>query len=446
MTKVPLLGHSSLEDIFAWCPAGPVTVRQFLAEAIALAEQMPDGLNLLNLCHDRYRFSVGFVAGLLRGKISLQPSSQSDETLRNIREHYPDAWCLCDDAINHLDLQCLAYPDLSWVDASAVQSIPEIDAGHVAACLFTSGSTGTPMPHFKHWGRLVTLGRAEGERLGLQQPHVIVGTVPIQHAFGFESIFLLALHGAHPFWSGKPFYPQDIVATLNALPRPRLLVTTPFHLASLLAAEVELPPVDLLISATAPLSNELAMRAESRFQAPLVEIFGSTESGQIASRQPTSAADWHLLPGVRLTQEGTCTTASGAHLEGEIELSDIIELLPDNHFQLHGRHADLVNIAGKRTSLAYLNHQITAIPGVIDAAFFLPEEKILDGITRLCAFVVAPELDGRALQAELRQRIDPVFQPRPLVFVEQLPRNAAGKLPRTELAALHAAHTSHVSR
>jgi hypothetical protein len=34
---------------------------------------------------------------------------------------------------------------------------------------------------------------------------------------------------------------------------------------------------------------------------------------------------------------------------------------------LHGRHADLINIAGKRTSLAYLNHQITAIPGVADA-------------------------------------------------------------------------------
>jgi acyl-coenzyme A synthetase/AMP-(fatty) acid ligase len=223
-------------------------------------------------------------------------------------------------------------------------------------------------------------------------------------------------------------------------------VTTPFHLASLLAAEVDLPPVDLVISATAPLSNELARRAESRFQAPLIEIFGSTETSQIASRRPTVGTDWHLLPGVSLTQEGNCTTASGAHLEGEIPLSDIIELLPDDRFQLHGRHADLVNIAGKRTSLAYLNHQITAIPGVVDAAFFLPEEKVLDGVTRLCAFVVAPEMDGRALQAELRQRIDPVFQPRPLVFVEQLPRNAAGKLPRTELAALHAAHTNHVSR
>lgn len=37
--------------------------------------------------------------------------------------------------------------------------------------------------------------------------------------------FLLALHGGCNFWSGKPFFPQDINDALAAVPAPRLLVT-----------------------------------------------------------------------------------------------------------------------------------------------------------------------------------------------------------------------------
>lgn len=444
MNRIPLLAHASLDDTLAHCPGGPVTVRRFLAEATLLAGQLPAGRHLLNVCQDRYRFAVGFAAGLLSGRVSLQPSSQSAETLRNIHQQTPDVVCLCDGEFASLDLPRLDYPDLSAADAAAIHAVPGIAADQLAACLFTSGSTGAPMPHFKRWGQLVGSGRAEAKRLGLAgRPHVIVGTVPVQHAFGFESTFLLALHGGASFWSGKPFYPQDIVAALKTVPQPRLLVTTPFHLANLLAAEIELPAVDLVLSATAPLSTELAARAESRFQAPLLEIFGSTETLQIASRRPTRGTAWHLLPGIELDQQDDLTIARGGHVEAGVTLSDAIELLPDHHFLLHGRHADLVNIAGKRTSIAYLNHQIAAIPGVIDAAFFLPDDTTPDGVTRLAAFVVAPGLERRQLVAELRRRIDPIFQPRPLVFLDRLPRNAAGKLPRTELAALHAAHTTH---
>jgi 3-hydroxymyristoyl/3-hydroxydecanoyl-(acyl carrier protein) dehydratase len=50
--------------------------------------------------------------------------------------------------------------------------------------------------------------------------------------------------------------------------------------------------------------------------------------------------------------------------------------------------------------------------------------------------VVAPALSREALLQALRQRIDPVFLPRPLVFVDALPRNTTGKLPREALARL----------
>jgi len=443
--KLPLLGHTSLDEIFAYRPDGAVRVRDFLADVQALAAQLPAGRYLLNVCQDRYRFTVGFAAGLLCGKTSLQPSSQSAETLRQIRQDCPDIACLCDGEFNSQDLPRLDFPVLATAGKAAeISEIPAIPVNHIAARLFTSGSTGRPMPHDKHWGKLVANGRAEAERLGLLTTrHNIVGTVPAQHSYGFESTVLLALHGNAPFWSGKPFYPQDIVAALAAVPAPRLLVSTPFHLSALIQAGLELPAIDLLLSATAPLSAKLAGEVETACRAPLFEIYGSTESSQLASRRTTAETTWQLLEGVGLEQEDDITFAVGGHVEGRVGLSDIIELLPGQRFLLHGRQADLINIAGKRTSLAYLNHQIAAVPGVVDAAFFLPDEEAPDGITRLCAFVVAPTLTSRQLLAELRPRIDAIFLPRPLVFMDTLPRNTTGKLPRTELQALYAAKAQH---
>ena len=447
MNAVPLLGHASLDDVLAWRPSGPVRVREFLADAASLAAQLPAGRNFLNLCHDRYRFTVGLAAGLISGRTSLQPAAQSADTLRQVRAACPDVFCLCDGDFDSGDLPRFDFPELVAVDPEKVVKIPEIPAARIAARLFTSGSTGLPLPHDKTWGGLARNGRAGARRLGMvARPHAIVATVPAQHSYGFESTVLLALHGNCPFWTGKPFYPQDIITALDAVPRPRMLVTTPFHLAALLAAGLDLPAVDLLLSATAPLSAQLAAEAERRFAAPLHEIYGCTEAGQIASRRTTADQAWRLLADVRLEQDGERTTAFGGHVEGRVVLSDSIEILGDGRFLLHGRHADLVNIAGKRSSLAYLNHQIAALPGVADAVFFLPDDETTDGIGRLCALVVAPGVARRQLLAALRERIDPAFLPRPLILVDALPRDATGKLPRERLLGLYASHKSDAVR
>jgi acyl-coenzyme A synthetase/AMP-(fatty) acid ligase len=121
-------------------------------------------------------------------------------------------------------------------------------------------------------------------------------------------------------------------------------------------------------------------------------------------------------------------------------MGDVLEVRSDERFILHGRTEDLVNIAGKRGSLGYLNHHLNAIPGVIDGAFFVREDERASaiGVTRLAAFVVAPQLNAASLLDRLRERIDPVFLPRPLLFVDRLPRNATGKLAREALQSLAA--------
>jgi acyl-coenzyme A synthetase/AMP-(fatty) acid ligase len=192
------------------------------------------------------------------------------------------------------------------------------------------------------------------------------------------------------------------------------------------------------MSATAPLSTALATEAEAGFGAPLLEIYGSTETGQIAIRQSASTPEWQLFPGLSIEQADGLSLVSGGHVDMPTPMSDMIELREGGRFLLHGRMADMVNIAGKRNSLAYLNLQLNAVPGVLDGVFAMPDDAVpeTDGVARLAAFVVAPGLTPAAVMAALRERMDPVFLPRPLVFVDALPRNATGKLPREALERL----------
>ena len=223
---------------------------------------------------------------------------------------------------------------------------------------------------------------------------------------------------------------------------PRVLVSTPLHLRLLLEAGLEMPDVALVLSATAPLSMQLAQMVESSFDTPLLEIYGCTETGQIATRRTTQTPEWQLFPGVHLTQQGERIGAAGGHVEIPVALNDIIEPTTEGRFLLHGRMQDLINIAGKRSSLDNLNYHLNSIAGVLDGAFYMPEETLHGHVTRLSACVVAPSLDAQSLIAALRERIDPVFLPRPLLFVEALPRNSTGKLPREALKKLVESHMS----
>jgi acyl-coenzyme A synthetase/AMP-(fatty) acid ligase len=306
----------------------------------------------------------------------------------------------------------------------------------VVACVFTSGSTGEPRPHFKRWGALVRNIRAEAARLAVGPRHAILGTVPPQHMYGFESTVMLPLLAGATLTAERLYYPADIDAAIGRASAPRTMFTTPFHLRAWLECG-EVAPIETLVSATAPLPVELAREAERRTGAALYEIYGCTEAGQVATRRTSQSPEWEAFDGMRVWNDGAQAMVSGGHVEEPTPLMDVIEVHGDgSRFLLHGRIADLVNIAGKRNSIGYLDHQLTSIPGVDDGAFFMPDEAESGGVTRLMAFVVAPALTSEQILAALRERIDPAFMPRPLLQVERLPRTLTGKLPREQLRAL----------
>ena len=309
-----------------------------------------------------------------------------------------------------------------------------IDAERIAVCLLTSGSTGAPQPHAKSWRALTVNIGSEAARLAemTARPSLqgmnIVATVPAQHSYGFESTVMLSLLGGAAFDTGRPFYPADVAQALNSVPRPRALVTTPFHLKTLLLSGVALPAVDLLLCATAPLTPQLAALAEQTMGAPLIEIYGCTEAGQLASRRTTQGQTWTTLGDVRITQrDDESFIAHGGHVFEPTPLADILTLHNEREFGLLGRANDLIHVAGKRSSLAHLNFHLNRIDGVDDGAFWLPDE-VPGTVVRPVAFVVAPTLSVHAITQALREHLEPAFVPRRVVHVPSLPREATGKL------------------
>ncbi|MGJ7489471.1 AMP-binding protein [Variovorax sp. ZT4R33] len=434
----PLLALRDLEAPLAWRAGVPVSGRAFLADVARQAERMPAAGPVLNLCNDRYAFVVALGAALLRGQASLLPPDARPETMARLTAAHGKLTAVTDEPSLETPGINRVMVEVGAGATDAPPDVPAIDGGLHAVSLLTSGSTGVPQPHAKTWHTLVGDAAAAVARLAqlLGRPSLegltLVGTVPVQHSYGLESTALLALLGGAAFDSGRPFFPADIVAALAAVPRPRALVTTPFHLKTLLLAGIEIPPVDLILSATAPLSPQLAAQAEQATGGMLIEIYGSTESGQVATRRPTQSEVWETFGEIRVTaQPGADGTEQyvfdGDFIPQPTPMADVLELLDDRHFRLFGRANDLIHVAGKRSSLGHLNYHLNSISGVDDGAFWLPDD-ISDGVVRPVAFVVAPALVAGEIVAALRTRLESVFVPRRVVHVPSLPREGTGKL------------------
>lgn len=445
MNSLPILPDAPPAQVIAYRNSNPVSRIDFLREVTALAARLPDTDHVLILCKDRYWFAVALFAAISRGILSVLPNSAAAEEIAALHAEVPDLVCLGDQASP-------LFPQIPYVQvsisppntspSSTTPAIPRIPFDQRIVCVYTSGSTGKPKPHIKTFGRLRQCALAEADRMwnSAGGACAVLGTVPFQHMYGLESSVLLPLFGGGQLTTRQPYFPADIISALEELPEPRLLVTTPFHLRKLVDSDIKLPQVAGILSATAALSLELAKKTERRFSAPLMEIFGATETGQIATRRPTVQIEWEAYADIELSQEQGITIAKGGHLEEAQVLNDVVELLSPHRFRLLGRNSDMINIAGKRSSLAFLNHLLTNIPGVQDGVICMPYNVSENETLRPAAFVVAPELESADILAALRLHVAPVFLPRPIIFIEHLQRDANGKIHASVVQSLIAEH------
>ena len=158
---------------------------------------------------------------------------------------------------------------------------------------------------------------------------------------------------AWPSMPGWPLYPADIRA---ALARRRAPAHAGHHTGA--SARLAGRAGGHAAGGSDPLGHRpvaggaCAARPRHVSAARLIEIYGCTEAGQMATRRTAQETDWHCLDGVALHQDALGTWASGPAVAGPTLLHDVIELTGPASFRLGARAADLIDVAGKRSSLA----------------------------------------------------------------------------------------------
>jgi acyl-coenzyme A synthetase/AMP-(fatty) acid ligase len=411
-----------------------VTADKFLAQANGLSEVLSvSGLSCINLCEDRANFALGFCAALLANIQNLLPTNQLPKTIIRLVKSVEGCFILTDSKLSpelEVQLKSLDVPRVDIASAFDTQTTAKpvptgLTKSLAAATVFTSGSTGEPVAITKQWRTLCgTTALLQRRFLSQEQLTSIVATVPAQHMYGLEMSVMMALRGNCNVHSSRPFFPADIVQALESMPAPRLLVTTPIHMKTLVRSGLALPELYGVISATAPLDHDLAEAAQKNWNAPVREIYGCSEGGSLASRTTVGDGVWFLLDGVQLSRQDGKLRVVAPHLDCPVELQDELEVLSESQFRFIGRGIDMLNIGGKRASLMQLNRELLAVEGVEDGIFFLRSRSGRED--RLAALVVT-ERESREIARQLANVIDPVFLPRPLKKVQRIPRDSVGK-------------------
>ena len=388
---------------------------------------------------DAYRFAVWLLAAWSLGLAVVLPG----DDLPTTREALPIPWIGNAQAGNVLS---------DWSDDSLPTTL---DHGRPAVFAFTSGSTGEPSLIRKELPQL----RAEAQMFerafgaALTPETRFVASVPHQHMYGLPFFMLWSLTAPHPFLAKKLRYPEDLG---RLPPADYLLVSAPTFLKHL--PDAPPPPSGvrwkMATSAGSPLALDVARAGIAYMNAPLHEIYGSTETGAVAHR--VADAPWQPMPGVRLSLEaGTSRLLIHSPLLSDAEresgfLSGDIARLGEHGLELIGRADRVVKIGEKRISLTQVERELSRLPEVASVRVLpLPHEHESDRLLLGAVVVLSPE--GRALRAmkkkahfdlglrgRLRDRLDPFALPRRWRYVEAFPCNDMGKTTRQDMERLFA--------
>lgn len=444
-----LLASGATDAVFFTNGTHTYSREVIIKAAASLSHRLPPQPQVINLFNDRHAFMVVLLAVGMRSGTLLLPASHTQHAMDTMLSAYAKApvWVASESRI-------FDRPGVLWLDSDDIYAalnsavacpdtsiVPVFDLTSDVV-MFTSGSTGTPKAVRKTWHTMAVLGRAALQRLGWQaSPPWVVATVPQQHMYGFEATMLWPLLSGARVFNARPLFPEDIQSAVNEaqrlsqglMQREVWLVSTPLHLQKLLDYGVTFNvPKLTILSATAPLSVDLAKALAQRFNARVVEIYGSTETASLATREPANTPFWTLYDHYQLFEQAGLFSLHIPDLALTLPLHDTLRCVDERRFELLGRQTDLVKVAGKRASLADLNAALLGVEGVEDGCFWY------DSASDRMQAVVVSQLDSATLRARLVPLMDAVFLPRRCYFVAALPRNATGKLPQqavTELIA-----------
>src|SRR5437899_2868460 len=323
-----------------------------------------------------------------------------------------------------------------------------------AILLYTSGTTGRPKGALLDHGNLLAQGRGVVEAWRWTKEDRLVLALPLFHVHGLA----IALHGS--LIAGGcavlvPFSPENVVRELGAGGTMFFGVPAMYQrLCDYLDQHpADLRQVRLFVAGSAPLPVTLFERCERILGQPVLERYGITEGGIVVSnpydgpRQPGRVG--YPLPGVEVCLgevadvqlkggqvfKGYWRNAAASaevFVDGWFRTGDIGEIAGDGSLAIRGRIKELIISGGYNVYPREVEMVLEQHPAVAEVAVAgLPSDRWGEEVT---AFVVVrTPVDAQELIAYARERLSTYKCPRAVRFIDAIPRNAMGKVDRSQL-------------
>ncbi|WP_049721099.1 AMP-binding protein [Gilvimarinus polysaccharolyticus] len=434
----------------AWTPQGAVSADDLRARVLtqARAWNQLDAQSVALWLPDSIEFLVAFLALALAGKRIVLPHTLQAGASVQMAEHF-------DALVVDTPLPVLSCPQYSPAELIARTSSElgrtELNGEYcydtpIDITLFTSGSTGLPQPVRK------TLRELEAEVAVLAQDFPSVGTAAViasvshHHIYGLLHVLLWPLVRGAAFVTEPAQYPEVLIEQL-AQYGPAVWVASPTHLT-------RMPDSELFSQANRQLveffssGGLLTEAASSKLVQTLgfspIEVLGSTETGGVAWRRQNDSRRWRALSGVKLTQSARgCLLVCSGHLDlpHAFEMGDKVGAFDANGFELLGRVDSVVKVEGKRLSLTELEARLSESPWVQECrAAVIRGRRDEVGIVATLTAAGSQELERAGkhkMNIQLRHFLSDFFDrpviPRRWRYLEQMPRNAQGKILMSEI-------------
>ena len=351
--------------------------------------------------------------------------------------------------------------------AATCRRTPNRTESDLAALLYTSGTTGYPKGAMLTHGNFLHNVASCLQALDVHEDDRIVVALPQFHSFMFTVGTLLPMISGCGILLLKTLHPFKNVLEEIARHRGTILPSVPaFYRALLGVAEFGKLPLRLCVSGGAPLPVEVFNEFTRKFPFPLREGYGPTESSPVATVNPIHGENRPGSVGVpipnvelsirdeagrelRVGDTGEICIRGGNVMrgywnqpaetaqvlrDGWLYTGDIGRRDAEGYFYITDRKKDMLLVNGINVYPREIEEVIYQFPGVKEAAVIgLPDARRGE---QPVAFVAANDgvtLDDKALLQHIREKMADYKVPRKIIFLPALPRNATGKILKTEL-------------
>jgi acyl-CoA synthetase (AMP-forming)/AMP-acid ligase II len=341
----------------------------------------------------------------------------------------------------------LAGVDLVVVESDAGQDAPAAaTAGGPYVYQSTSGSTGAPRLARQTLANLLHGGAIYQQMYGIGPDDAIVAAMPTAHSFGMVAGLFAAVVSGAGLITFTRFNPRALGTAVEA--GATILLGTPLVYEmvnrTISAARSRLR---VALSSGGPVAPGVAGTASARLGAPVLQVYGSTETGVIAAQRPATEP-WPegcvgtAAPGVRLRVVGghlrvhTETMFHGylgqpAEPVGEYDTGDLATLDDSGRLYLHGRKDTFINVGGRKVNPVRVQRLLEGYPHVTESAVYGVEA--LGGQEVHAAVVLTGSGSVEELIGHCRGRLADFEVPHRVHVLPRLPRTGMGKVDRSRL-------------